>query len=425
MPISNERSNKRTQNSPSRRKGIPARLPAVLLVWVFVFLAGPVQVEVLAQGQVLNGIDVLEGDGFRPLRGRRVGLITNATGVSRDGRRSLDILAAAPGVELVAAFSPEHGLTARLEQNNIASGRDAGTGVPVFSLYGETRRPTPEMLRGIDTLVFDIQDVGVRFYTYITTLGYAMEAAARAKIRFVVLDRPNPISGVQVEGPLLDPEARSFIGYFSMPVRHGMTVGELARMFNAEQRLGATLEVIAMKGWKRGDWFDSTGLGWINPSPNIRNLSQATLYPGVGLLEFSNISVGRGTDSPFELVGAPWIQATELAAFLKRRKLPGVRFLPVRFTPSGSVFAGEACQGVRILVTDRNSLGVVAMGVEIASALHALYPGQFRLEDIARSLGNRATLDRLRNGGDPRLISKEWADENADFLLMRNKYLLY
>ena len=345
MPISNERSNKRTQNSPSRRKGIPARLSAVLLVWVFVFLAGPVQVEVLAQGQVLNGIDVLEWDGFRPLRGRRVGLITNATGVSRDGRRSLDILAAAPGVELVAAFSPEHGLTARLEQNNIASGRDAGTGVPVFSLYGETRRPMPEMLRGIDTLVFDIQDVGVRFYTYITTLGYAMEAAARAKIRFVVLDRPNPISGVQVEGPLLDPEARSFIGYFSMPVRHGMTVGELARMFNAEQRLGATLEVIAMKGWKRGDWFDSTGLGWINPSPNIRNLSQATLYPGVGLLEFSNISVGRGTDSPFELVGAPWIQATELAAFLKRRKLPGVRFLPVRFTPSGSVFAGEALPG--------------------------------------------------------------------------------
>ena len=425
MPISNERNNKITRNPQSRRRGNPARLPAILLVCVFVFLAGSVRAEVLAEGQALNGIDVLEADRFRSLRGRRIGLITNATGVSRDGRRSLDILAAAPGVKLVAAFSPEHGLTARLEQDNIASGRDASTGVPVFSLYGKTRRPTPEMLRGIDTLVFDIQDVGARFYTYITTLGYAMEAVARAKIRFVVLDRPNPISGVQVEGPLLDPEARSFIGYFSMPVRHGMTVGELARMFNGEQQIGATLEVIAMKGWKRGDWFDSTGLGWINPSPNIRNLSQATLYPGVGLLEFSNISVGRGTDSPFELVGAPWIQATELAAFLNRRKLPGVRFLPVRFTPSGSVFAEEACQGVRILVTDRNSLRVVAMGVEIASALHALYPGRFRLEDIARSLGNRATLDRLRSGGDPRLISKEWADENADFLLMRNKYLLY
>lgn len=417
-----------------RPRGNTARLPAILLPWIFVLLTGSLRAE------VLTGIDVLEADRFRSLRGRRVGLITNATGVNREGRRSLDILAAAPGVELVAAFSPEHGLTARSEENDIPSGRDGRTGIPVFSLYGKTRRPTPEMLRGIDTLVFDIQDVGARFYTYITTLGYAMEAAARAKVRFVVLDRPNPISGLPVEGPLLDPEARSFIAYFSMPVRHGMTVGEMARMFNEEQQLGADLEVIAMEGWNRGDWHDSTGLGWVNPSPNIRNLSQATLYPGVGLLEFSNVSVGRGTDSPFELLGAPWIPASkmqasklqatelqeiELAAYLNRRSIPGVRFLPVRFTPSGSVFAGEACQGVRILITDRNALQPVAMGIEIASALHALYPGQFRLDDIARSLGNRSTLERIRNGDDPRQIARDWQEENAAFLRMRNKYLLY
>ncbi len=402
-----------------RRRGNNSKFASILFLCVFVLLPGSLRAE------VLTGIDVLEADRFRSLRGRRIGLITNATGVNRAGRRSLDILAAAPGVELVAAFSPEHGLAARSEGNDIPSGRDGRTGIPVFSLYGKTRRPTPEMLRGIDTLVFDIQDVGARFYTYITTLGYAMEAAARAKIRFVVLDRPNPISGLPVEGPLLDSEAHSFIAYFSMPVRHGMTVGEMARMFNEEQQLGADLEVIAMKGWNRGDWHDSTGLGWVNPSPNIRNLSQATLYPGVGLLEFSNVSVGRGTDSPFELLGAPWVQLGELAAYLNRRSIPGVRFLPVWFTPSGSVFAGEACQGVRILITDRNALRPVAMGIEIASALHALYPGRFRLDDIARSLGNRATLRRIRNGDDPRQIARQWRDDNAAFLLMRNQYLLY
>ena len=401
-----------------RRVQGPVR-PLLLFLGVFLLTAG------LLRAEVLTGIDVLEAGGFRPLQGRRVGLITNATGVDRAGRRTLDVLAAAPGVTLLAAFSPEHGLETNLDTEDIASGRDARTGVPVYSLYGKTRRPTSEMLRGIDTLVFDIQDAGARFYTYITTLGYALEEAARAGLRFVVLDRPNPIGGVKVEGPLLDADARSFIGYFPMPVRHGMTVGELARMFNAEQHLGADLTVIPMQGWKREDWYDATGLAWINPSPNLRSLEQAALYPGVGLLEFSNVSVGRGTAHPFEVVGAPWIDGTLLKERLEQRRIPGVRFTAVRFVPSQSVFVGESCEGVRIAIIDREALSPVALGIEMAAALRALYPRRYRLENIARSLGSRETLARLLRGDDPAAIARDWERENAAFLSRRSRYLIY
>ena len=261
--------------------------------------------------RVMTGVDVLAAQKFAPLSGKRVGVITNHTGLSSDGRRTIDLLAKAPGVKLVAILTPEHGLTG-LSEGKIAAGRDAVSRVPVYSLYGETLRPTPAMLKGLDALVFDVQDAGARFYTYMSTMGYAMEAASRAGISFFVLDRPNPISAARVEGPVLDANLKSFTGYFPLPVRHGMTLGELAQMFNAENRIGVKLAVIAMRGYRRDMWFDETGLTWINPSPNLRSLTQAALYPAVALAEASNVSVGRGTNTPFEMLGAPWIQAQAL-----------------------------------------------------------------------------------------------------------------
>ena len=296
---------------------------------------------------LLTGLDVVARDRFEPFQGKRVGLITNHTGIDRKRRRNIDLFAEAPGVELAAILSPEHGLAGRLDQARIADSADTATGTPVYSLYqGDRRRPTAEMLRGIDVLVFDIQDVGARFYTYVTTMAYAMEEAARRDIPFYVLDRPNPVTGLAVEGPMLDEAYRSFIGYFPMPVRHGMTVGELARMFNQERKIGAELTVIAMEGWARTDWFDETGLPWVDPSPNIRTLEQALLYPGIALLEgLPNYSVGRGTSTPFEFVGADWMDGEAIAAFLNGRNLAGVRFYPAERTPTASRFAGKPISG--------------------------------------------------------------------------------
>ncbi|HKP11814.1 MAG TPA: exo-beta-N-acetylmuramidase NamZ domain-containing protein, partial [Blastocatellia bacterium] len=319
---------------------------------------------------VLTGIDVLDRDGFKALEGRRVGLITNHTGLDREGRSTVDRLAAAKGVKLVALFSPEHGLRG-VEDANVKSERDEKTGLPVYSLYDSaTRRPTEQMLGGVDTLVFDIQDVGARFYTYTTTMLYAMEEAARHKIKFVVLDRPNPINGYDIEGPVNDGDLLSFTSPHTIPVRHGMTMGELAMLFNGERKVGADLTVIKMEGWRRADYFDATSLVWVNPSPNMRSLTEALLYPGIGMLETTNISVGRGTDTPFEVLGAPWVEPRQLSDALNRAGLAGVRFVPVRFTPKSSKFAGESCGGVNIVLTDRGSFRPVTVGLEIAYQLN-------------------------------------------------------
>lgn len=375
-------------------------------------------------GSTLAGIDVLAQDGFAPLRGKRIGLITNQSGIARDGRSTIDLLVRAPGVRLVALFSPEHGIRGDRDER-VESGRDAATGLPVHSLYGQTLRPTDAMLDGLDALVFDIQDAGVRFYTYVTTMGYAMEAAARRRLPFYVLDRPNPLGGLVIEGPMLDRDRLNFVGYFPMPVRMAMTLGEMARMFNAENKIGCDLYVIAMTNWRRADWFDATGLPWINPSPNLRSLDAATLYPGLEILQSAGVSVGRGTARPFELFGAPWIRSQELTDRLNRKSIPGVRFAPAEFTPDSGLHAGERCQGAAIEISDRSAVPAMRMGLEIAAALAELYPDRF---DVARTitlLGHANTIGRLRRGETPEGIVPSWEPELALFREMRARYLLY
>jgi uncharacterized protein YbbC (DUF1343 family)/CubicO group peptidase (beta-lactamase class C family) len=388
-------------------------------------------------GAVKSGIDVLEEHGFDALKPpagappeakRRIGVVTNQTGVNAAGNRTVDVLAQAPGVSLDAIFSPEHGVTGTLDTTDVKNSKDAATGVPVYSVYGATdaaRRPPPEVLRTLDAIVFDIQDAGVRFYTYETTLGYFLEAAAKAGVEMIVLDRPNPITGSFVQGPPADAGHENFTNYWTLPVRHGMTIGELAKMFNAERGINAKLTVVPMEGWQRGDWFDSTGIEWVNPSPNLRSVTAAALYPGVGLIEGTNVSVGRGTDTPFELLGAPWMRSKELAAYLNARGISGVRFVPITFTPTSSNYSGQACQGVNIVVTDRNSLDAPQLGVEVAAALHKLYPNDFKIEKIKGLLVNQAAYDALVAGQDPRRIAQEWMDELGKFEKMREKYLIY
>ena len=382
--------------------------------------------EITRNGQVRTGLDVWEEDGFRAVRGKRVGLITNQTGIDREGQRNVDRMLTA-GVEVSALYSPEHGFAGKEDREGIGNSVDVKTGIKVWSLFADkSHRPTPEMLRGIDALVFDIQDIGARFYTYVSTMAYAMEEAARAKIPYYVLDRPNPITGVHVEPPLLDLDKLSFIGYFPLPLRHGMTMGELATLFNAENHLGADLTVVRMKGWERGDWFDSTGLPWVNPSPNIRSLTAALLYPGVGLLEYSpNYSVGRGTDAPFEMIGADFIRGPELAAYLNQRWIPGVRFYPVRFQPAESHLAKTEIEGVRFTVTNRESFDSARLGLEIAGALLNLYPGRISLELNRQLIGNEETLRALAAGEDPQAIRQGQQDALQGFLFLREKYLLY
>ncbi len=375
-------------------------------------------------GDVKTGIDVLVDQNFKPLAGLRVGLITNHTGRDRRGRRTIDLLRAAPQVTLRAIFSPEHGLAGESD-TQVASGVEERTRIKVFSLYGEHKKPTAKMLDGLDALVFDIQDAGARFYTYTSTLGLAMEAAAEKGIRIIVLDRPNPITGNLVEGPVLDKDMTSFTGYFPVPVRHGMTVGELARMFNVEKQLNARLEVISMAGWHRTDWYDETGLEWIAPSPNLRNMTAAVLYPGVAMIEGANVSVGRGTHTPFELVGAPWVNGHDLARELTRRRIPGVSFVPVQFTPQSGPYANKSCAGVNILLLDRAALNSPALGIELASALYKLYPRDFELDRTLALVGSRKVLEEIRQGRDPAAIALEIEDALEAFRKLRERYLLY
>ncbi|HMK50799.1 MAG TPA: exo-beta-N-acetylmuramidase NamZ domain-containing protein, partial [Thermodesulfovibrionales bacterium] len=363
---------------------------------------------------VQTGIDVLEKNGFSEFSGLRLGLITNHSGLDSSGRRTIDLLRKAPDITLKAIFTPEHGLTGRADKK-IASTKEPLSGLPVYSLYGDTLRPTEKMLAGIDALVFDVQDAGVRFYTYISTMAYAMRAASRKGIPFYVLDRPNPLNAVAVQGPVLEKDMLSFTGCFPLPVRHGMTVGELAEMFNSEGRIGAQLHVMKMKDYKRDQWFDQTGLRWVNPSPNLRSLNEAILYPGTALAEGSNVSVGRGTPTPFELIGAPWINAEELASYLNSRKIKGVSFKPTLFIPDSDIYKKQKCNGVRIALTDRDALDPALLGIEIISALNRLHPRDFQINETLGLVGSREVLQKIKDGEKPLKIATHWKDDLDEF----------
>jgi uncharacterized protein YbbC (DUF1343 family) len=374
---------------------------------------------------VKTGLEVLIEQGFAPLKGKRVGVVTAQTGITEDRRRIIDVLAQAPGVKLTAIFAPEHGLTGTRQDRNIGDSVDEATGVPVYSLYNEGRyRPTPEMLKDVDALVFDIQQNGARFLTRITTLGYTMEAAAQKGIPYYVLDRPNGINGVDVAGPLLDEKYVSFVGYARIPIRHGMTAGELARLYNGEKKLGVDLHVIRMEGWKRSMWYDETGLEWVNPSPNIRNLTQAILYPGVCLLESKQISVGRGTEMPFQLLGAPWFKAREMAEYLNGR-VPGVRFVPRRFLPNASVYKDQECEGLEVVLVNRDVFESVLLGMELLSATLKFHPDKFDVAGVMRLLGSDEAAARLKRGETGRQVYDAMRPQWEEFKRMRARYLLY
>lgn len=374
---------------------------------------------------VLTGIDVLVRDNFRQLSDNRVGLITNHTGRSRSGVSTVELLQRASSVQLTALFSPEHGFEGKLDIAKIDDSQDTSTGLRVYSLYGQTRRPTADMLANVDTLVFDIQDIGTRFYTYVSTMGEALTAAAEFKKRFVVLDRPNPINGIDVAGPMLDQGSESFVAFHHLPVRHGMTAGELARMFKEELKLEVELQVIQCENWNRHNYWEQSGLTWINPSPNMRSLAQAVLYPGVGLLETTNVSVGRGTDTPFEVMGAPWINGPALAAELQRQSLPGVIFVPIEFTPDSSKYAGELCQGVNVQIVDRAQFQPVPVGLAMAVALRKLHRDQWETTSLNRLLGNKQVAEAIlaeQPLSDIRDLSRTGM---SDFLKRRQRYVLY
>lgn len=386
--------------------------------------------QVASRRQVRTGIDVLEstgldGDVSHP---RRIGVLTNQSGVDARGRRTIDVLAAMPGVKLTAIFTPEHGLAGKQDTTEMVEEQDAATGVPVYGVYGGTdakRRPPLEVLKSLDAVVIDLQDVGARYYTYKTTVGYFLEAAAKTGTEVIVLDRPNPIGGAAVEGPVSDEGRESFILYHPLPTRHGMTLGELALLFSSERKIHARLRVVVMEGWRRNQWYDQTGVPWVDPSTALRSLTAIALYSGVGLIEFNSVSVGRGTDAPFELVGAPWVRAQEFSDYLNRRRIPGVRFTPTEFTPRSSVYAQKACQGVRIEVTNRNALDPPELGVELAAALEKLYPREHKMERMILLLGNQSVFEAIQRGDDPRRIARSWQPELKKFKRRRQRYLLY
>lgn len=404
------------QPSPTRLRRAVATLAAEAIV--------DAPAAAVGTRPVRAGIDVLSKGGFAPLKGKRVGLITNHTGRAGDGRSTIDVLHEAPNVKLVALFSPEHGIRGLVDEK-VGDSKDEKTGLPIFSLYGEHRKPTPEMLRGVDVLVYDIQDIGTRFYTYISTLGMAMEAAKEAGIPFVVLDRPNPIGGLDVGGPVRDEGYESFIAYHEIPVRHGMTVGELAQMFNAERKLGADLTVVPCEGWRRADLYDQSAMLWVNPSPNMRSLTEAILYPGVGLLEATNLATGRGTDTPFERVGAPYIDPIVWSGALNDLGLPGVRFLPIRFSPTERQFKGEGCGGVYIQVVSRDRLDPIDVGMGMALTLRKLYPEEWKPEGLERFLTDRNAYKAVVEGQPLEDVRASWREELERFVERRRPFLLY
>lgn len=374
---------------------------------------------------MLTGIDVLARSKFRTLTESRVGLVTNHTGLTNMGQPTIDALFSAPGVQLTALFGPEHGIRGDFDQPLVADSADTQTGLPVYSLYGTRTQPTAGQLENVDTLVFEIQDIGCRFYTYLSTLLSVLEAADTHQRRVVVLDRPNPITGAHIEGPLADPDKLAFVACHPIPVRHGLTLGEMARLLHAEKHLTCPLEIVPCEGWRRGDWYDATGLLWTNPSPNMRRLNAAALYPGVGLLEFTNVSVGRGTDTPFEIFGASYIDPRVFASALNAESLPGVRFVPVEFTPSASVFAGERCGGVQIFVVDRDALDAVRVGLALALTLRRVYEYEWQTEKLMTLLVNQAAYEGVVAGESYAKIAAGWAADLAGFEARARKWELY
>jgi uncharacterized protein YbbC (DUF1343 family) len=378
----------------------------------------------IMQAHVYNGIDVLVKAHFAPLQGHTIGLITNHTGHDSQRNATIDLLFQAPSVTLKALFSPEHGIRGLLDQEVINNSKDEKTGLPIYSLYGKQYAPTSEQLTGISALVFDIQDIGCRFYTYIATLGHCLEAAAKAHIPFFVLDRVNPINGIIIDGPVLEDTSR-FVAYHTLALRHGMTIGELACMFNKEKNYNAHLTVIKIEGWKRSMWFDQTHLPWTNPSPNMRSLTQATVYAGIGLLEYCNISVGRGTDTPFEVLGAPYINDIELAQELQKENLPGVTFVPIRFKPNASIFKDTLCKGVNIIVLNREQFSSIDVGITLAKILYRLYKEHIAIDKLSVLLGHPATLQAIKEQKTLKDIKKLWHVELENFYKRRAFYLLY
>jgi uncharacterized protein YbbC (DUF1343 family) len=374
--------------------------------------------------RVMVGLDVLESERFAPLRGKHIGVITNHTGLDAQGRTTIDALTHAPGIQVVALFTPEHGLGGTKDES-ISSTKDPVSGLPVYSLYGETRRPTDEMLSGIDALVFDVQDAGVRFYTYTTTMAYCMEEAAKHKITFFVLDRPNPLGGEIIEGPMLDADKPSFTAYFRLPIRYGLTIGELAQLFNEENHIQCDLHVVAMKNWRRNYFYEETGLRWLPPSPNLRTLKGSVLYPGLEILQSGGVSVGRGTEAPFEEFGAPWMHGEDVAARLNERRIAGVRFVAADFIPVAGLYAAERCGGVAIRVLDKRAVRPMTMGIEIASILRQLYPDKFEVQKLLFLVGNDQTIRQLQEGVPAPEIVKAWETDLKTFEVMRRKYFLY
>jgi uncharacterized protein YbbC (DUF1343 family) len=404
-----------------------AFLSFLILLVLLSLVPAPVQGSSKRSGRaarVQTGLDVLEAQKFAPLRGKHVGLITNHTGLDSQGRSTVDVLSHAAGMQLVALFSPEHGLAGRNDEK-LSSTKDPTTGLPVYSLYGDTLRPTDEMLKGIDALVFDVQDAGVRFYTYTTTMAYCMEEAAKRNIAFFVLDRPNPLGGNIVEGPMLDADKTNFVGYFPLPVRYGLTIGELAQFFNAENHIGADLHMIAMKNWHRNYFFESTGIKWIPPSPNLRTTKGSILYPGIEILQNADVSVGRGTPTPFEEFGAPWMDGDDVARALNERHLPGVGFTGKPFIPIGGPHSGQRCGGVSMRITDRAAIRSMRVGLEIAVTLQKLYPKQFDPAKLLLLVGNAEAIQQLQAGVAPEKIMAGWAPSLSAFEQVRRKYFLY
>lgn len=386
------------------------------------------------------GIDVLVQNQFASLQGKRVAIITNQTGVDSRGNHIIDLFFNAPGVTLVAAFGPEHGIRGDIEGGfEIKDQHDPKTGVPIFSIYGNTKKPTPEMLQGIDVLIFDIQDVGARFYTYISTMSLCMEAAAENGIEFMVIDRPNPINGKIVEGPVLEEAYKSFVGIHPIALRHAMTVGELARMFNEEGWLAggvrASLTIIPMKNWRRDSWYGELGLAWIKPSPNVPSPMTAVLYPGMGLLETCNISEGRGTTRPFENIGAPWLDHQQLAELLREKNIPGIRIDTTSFVPidmpgaaMNPVYKGQLCRGLMLTVTEPLEFHSVAFGLHLICAIKKMHPDQFAWNSPRSPrlmFGNDATPIAIDAGQPAEQIMDSWKPDLEAFKLVREKYLLY
>lgn len=373
---------------------------------------------------VLTGVDVLENGGFKRIRGKTVGLITNHTGLNSDGKATVDVLHSAAEVRLKALFGPEHGIRG-VADAPVPDGKDVSTGLPVFSLYGDRHTPTDEQLAGLDVLVYDIQDVGSRFYTYSSTLGLCLEAAARRGLPFLLLDRPNPLGGIRMEGPLADVDGLSFVAHHTIPIRHALTMGEYALLLNGEKSLRADLTVIRAQGWNRADLWDATGLTWTNPSPNMRSLTQALLYPGICLLEYTNLSVGRGCDTPFEVFGAPWLHARRVCAGLNDSGLPGVRFIPVHFTPASSAFEGLYCQGVNVVIVDRARFLPVLTGITIIEVLLREHRSEWHPASINRLLVNRSGFSRLMDGESARHVVRSWVHDIETFETRRRPYLIY